>query len=221
MQRSHVGYEALSEYKRANEIAANSRIAQLDRDVYAMGVGNDKLDSIFACLPSATTAQEALDNSHKLLELSVDSRIRDQIPAVNSIKKLYDLLYDARFYDNYEYKAELRNAFLHADLILYTISEAHSVFRSGLMDKESYNTWAAYVADVGAHPLFLLSVYNAHRYGYIDADFAYEIREILVNNKKTRMVVATLYSEMFEDKKWAYSVGKEGIGKHKPTKYAK
>lgn len=217
----YAGLSALDEYKRANMIAAYARISQLDRDVYTMGMNNDKFDSLFAFTPIATTPDEVKNNSMKLLSLSVDSRIRDQIPRINSIEELFNILYSCEEYDNSAYKTELRNAFMHADLMFYTVAEAHSVFKAGLMTKEDYKTWAAYVTDVGAHPLFLLSVYNAYEGGYIDADFAYELREILIKNQKTSIVIETLYPEMFKDKKWAYSVGKDGIGNHKPTKYAK
>lgn len=215
----YVGFDALHEYKRSNIEAANARIAQIDRDVYTISINNDKFDSLFAYLPDANSAEEVKKNSKILLSLAVDEELKDQIPEIESIEGLYDLLYSATSYHDSKYKAQLRNAFTHADLIFYVVAEAHGAFVSDLMEDSSYKTWAAYAFDVGTNPLFLMSVFLAHKFGYVDKTFAHEIREILMNNKRTSIVVKTLLPEMYNDKNWADKVGDQYIKNHTPTKY--
>jgi len=216
-----VGFEALSEYKRANMEAVNARMTQMDRDIYNLHINNDKFNAIFAYLPDGSSADEVRKNSRKLLGLSVDSRVRDEIPEIKDIEGLYDLIWGADDFDDKSFKTELRSASTHADLIFYMVAEAHSAFVAGLMNESDYKAWAAYVLDVGTHPLFLVSIYNAHEIGYVNRDFAYEIREILMKNNRTSIVVKTLYPDMYTDKKWADKVGAKYIKKHTPTKYVR
>lgn len=97
----------------------------------------------------------------------------------------------------------IRKAYLVADMMLYLVFDVYDAHANGHLDDETWQTYAAYITDVGDHPLFLSAVAYGRRVGYLTKDFCTELKERLSRRSRQQQAVAAIYRDMMSDSDWA------------------
>lgn len=118
-----------------------------------------------------------------------------------TVQELKVYLWDAdQFHVDVEHKARLRRQYDVMDLVFYHLERVHSYTSSDFrpMSKAEANTWLGLLKNVGPNPLLLVSIMDAHEYGYISPEFAKWVQNTFREHKDAA-VVAYFYPHLLED----------------------
>jgi len=208
-----VGWKAFRVYKEANEYSkkanlesTNARLAALDRDAYTEALKNDKLNIIFADFPTPSNIQEALAITQQLIIETSGAMYKNSALEWEHIRELYNIVYGFNNFSE-EYRKNLRKAAIHSDLIFYIVDDAFTAYTEGMLPQDYYDTWKAYLYDVGKSPIFILSIYLAYNMGFLDEPFAKELQKVLQGYNKSYAMLNAIYPEML-NQNWPKEIGK-------------
>lgn len=89
---------------------------------------------------------------------------------------------------------------------MYLLYNAYEAMEAKLMTNEDFDSWTAYLGDIGDHPLFLVAIRNWHDSGYFTASFARKLKDTLLDYERAYATIDRYYGEML-DPNWADSIG--------------
>ncbi len=197
-----VGKDALSEYKKMNMVAMSTALLNMDKDIFRKLSEKTYLQAMFVEPSNGTT-------SHQITNLFLKKESQ-KLQDWKDIPDLYEKLFGFNEFDNYDNsdKSRLREAYFVGEDILYLVVNAHEARRYSLISDSDWESWAAYIDDLGTNPLFLAAIYCGHKYGYITQDFAELLKTRLMKKEDISKVIKTIYHDM-DKRDWVQRVGKE------------
>lgn len=205
-----LGYYALNEYKRANEenqiantVQANNTLYVMDRDIYDPGKAREHLEPFWAQVPKNFKPRDRARERIKLLLGDYSQDNWKNIAEFNCI-----MLYSPEAMRKPQLNI-LRDCTGLAERILYLLYAGFDHFTNKLIDEKDYDTWLAYLKDIGDHPIFLAALYNGHFMGYLDPEFCNLIKNKMVKIPWVLATINEIYPEMLEPG-WADCAGKMG-----------
>ena len=123
------------------------------------------------------------------------------------VEDLYTIIWNFTDEKSISWKSLLRDAYIFSEQILCLTYNAYAgrspeVFHiRPIMDEEAYETWVAYINDLGSHPVFLSAIFGSILEGSIKCGYALEMKKILFMNKKNKLMIHTIFPEM-ENPHW-------------------
>lgn len=109
-----------------------------------------------------------------------------------NVTNIHTMLWDKESFDSSN-GVRLRIAYTEAENELGLIAKAFHAREMGVIDTRIWETWAAYIDELGGHPLFLTAIYEGRTHGYYTPEFLKEVVSRLVENKDICEVVTNIY----------------------------
>lgn len=197
-----VGYQALQAYRNQNNAQMVNSLLGSDTEFYKMMMDKPNLQGIFAIPPRNQNVKET---ATKLLKIIINDKDDKICSDWNDIPNLCENLFKLEDYNN-ENKQKLREAEFLCELTLFDILTAFEAKNYDLITEDDYNTYGAYVKEIGGNPLFLCAVYLSHREGYITRRFAKDIRRRLLADPERKRTIEVIYPDLLKDD-WVERVG--------------
>lgn len=211
-----IGFFALKEYKASSKASTESFLMALDKQVYQKLHEKPYLQALFAHPPENIYPTIGCKQLLLLfLNEENDNKKKDLSFTWKDIPDLYSKLFQAEGFNN-EDRIRLREGYFIAEDILYIMLNAYQFLESKMYSEDDYETWIAYIYDLGHNPLFWTAFYCGHKYGYVDQGFAANLVEHIKGlepQNNILIMLKDLYPELFEDG-W---VGR--LGERRATKY--
>ena len=226
------GLFALNTYQTTNVIAVRNALETRDsqaREIYYTK-GGRRLMQIFLNEPGDEVTDEASCKqvrdkiepwARSAILAVVEPTHRDKVPQWRSIHDLYYSLFDlstgssSGMYD-------IKQGFFHTVDLLYIIVDAYIAKEQHVFDEAEYESWAAYIYDLGANPYFLMAVMDGHEFGYFTKAFSREIwrRFSKENNPRLHCFAQALYPKLAVEleKEWMDDWGKLRVMDHRRAK---
>lgn len=206
-----VGFLAWTEYRNSNKVNAESMLLNMDRQIYQKVAEKPNLQALFARMPINT---DAIIGSQQLLKLFL--RKKEHLSfRWKDIPDLHDKLYQYEGF-NAPDRVKLREGLLLAEDILYILVNSYMAYSSSMESKTDFETWIAYVYDIGQHPLFLTAIYGGHKYGYMDPEFAAYLIKRMRESKDIEAILKAVYPDMLKED-WPSRTGKGWVQKNEMT----
>ncbi|RJO60290.1 hypothetical protein C4544_05360 [candidate division WS5 bacterium] len=196
-----VGKDALSEYKKMNMVAMSTAILNMDKEIFKKLSDKPYLQAMFVEIPNEIT-------SHQVINLFLEKESQ-KFEDWKDIPSLYDKLWGFNEFDNKDNsdKSRLREAYFIGEEVLYVVLNAHEAHRQLLISDGDWESWAAYIDDLGTNPLFLAAIYCGHKYGYISKEFAEILKQRLMKKDDISRVIKSIYPEMINSD-WVDRIGR-------------
>lgn len=209
-----VGFFAYLEYHKSNLISLNSQLYTQDREYYKKIDTKPHVLAVFAVRPKDI---DVMSGANKMLLICAGSnRLSFKW---KDVPDLYEKLYQVDGF-NIKDRIRLRDALDMAENILYLVYNVYDAVHTSKKDfiignlffAKDYDiigseTWYAYLNELGENPLFLAAIYKAHKYGYLDQDFAAFIQKRFRGSGRIKEVLKVIYPELVKDDKWPSKVG--------------
>ncbi|MGW8158434.1 MAG: hypothetical protein ACWGKN_07910 [Desulfoprunum sp.] len=195
------------ELKKQSKIQIELSLRTAENAVYEMTAKEEYLMAFFADPPDKDFS---FADAQKYVNLFLE---KNSFDGWNNAEELLNRLYDPN--DNFHdpNKVRLRKAFDLAEHLLYLLQDAHSSYQANILCEAQYETWIAYVDDMGFNPLFLAALYFGHSSGYISKDFAIHIKERLLRNDVNKQSAGIIYKKLLQED-WIDGLGKRGYNDH-------
>lgn len=209
---------ALVEYKitndeavKANMIACQSKLDEFENRIVCQLPENDFLNAVWVYSDKRhTTIKEDADAKLKaLLCENGASGKKDLGFQWTNVEELELQLWSEDSFkpDNARKLKPIRQAYNMLEQVLYLVESAYYAQEAGMLPKDAIENYAAYIDDIGCHPLFLEAIYFRHYGGYFQADFARFLKTRIENKPENKAIAEKLYPEMFNNPKWAEETG--------------
>lgn len=188
-----IAKKAFEEYKQLNRIEAEAALINMDYVLNKELIDKPYLQSLYAIPPVEMSAEK---KAQFLVNICLDSNSKQKSLIVwKDIPDLYNKLWEGRDFHN-KHKYRLRKLYNYSENILSLIMNAYSAYEERIIRKESWNTFAGYLRDVGANPIFLCAIYGFCKQGYCDNKSAEIIRRIILEKPENREIVSVIYKDM-------------------------
>lgn len=186
---------ALNEYKKTNILAYASQCQSIERELCLMEMEKDHLGAIWVVIPDDIKGKKRADMMiDTILAAGGQTESTPKIEWEN-VSDLEVLLYKPSSFTNNNFKC-LRDAYLYAEAVLYLVSDVYMAYQQGLVSDSTFNTYRAYIKDLGGHPIFLHAVWFGHKSGYYSSEFALFLQEELQKEADTKEIIEVIYPEL-------------------------
>jgi hypothetical protein len=211
-----VGVMAYDEYRKANSlaeganrIAVSSQLNDKDKAIAALALDKDKphMDAIWVELPATLKGKQRADAQlEAIITAGQKAKIAPgRLPKWTTLEELNTVMYSESAFRSADMR-KLREVYLLSELILYTVNDAYQAAQEKMITPEQRDTFAAYLDDIGEHPLILSSIWYGHQGGFITKDFAAFLQQRLLKNAQAKQLAMQVYPELLADS-WPRTVG--------------
>lgn len=200
-----IGYWTYHIYRKQLEVQMFKGLTDQDQAILEKNRQKSHLEAFYVELPKG---MDPLERADRRIRLIVDEERLGR--PWRDIADLACLLFEEEDFHS-PAKARLRATYGAAEDMLYLLSNVFNAYSAELLAKEDYQTWVAYLPEVGDHPLFLTAVFYWHDANYLSTELAAELRDRLCRpNTHTRATIEALFPEMIEAN-WPGRVGQGKI----------
>jgi hypothetical protein len=195
--------EQKKEMTNANRIQSVITFRSAESEIYKAIWSKPELMAIFADFPDGK--EPNIDIAHDLVKLLCEKKTNCIEPWDNA-QELLAILYEPK-HENFHSKDKqsIRAAYDLAEQLLYLVADAYSAKQYNIITEQEYNTYQAYIHDVGYNPLFIAAISFGHSSGYIEKSFALELQKEMETKKlngRNWKMLKIVYKEMTEPN-WA------------------
>lgn len=199
-------WHAIEKNTESNLVASRAQLYETEHVVLSREFekAGGKLLSMYA-KPKSSVQDPVLycEQRMKPLLASITADFWTEIDANGQKREPVDVLYD-KFYgleafaDNAApHVAEMRAMYAHMGTVLDHMHSAYD-FDQAIKDPE-FSTWKGYIDDIGAHPIFIVTIKSWKQQGYLSYYFAEFLQSELRRDPLNRKVVDYFYPEMKND----------------------
>lgn len=197
---------ALREYKTTNMLTRAAQFQSVERELCTMQMAKKHLGAIWVVIPDDIRGKKRAD---LMIDTILNVSSHDKSISKHDWKNVEDLemlLYQPSSFSDEDLQ-NLRDAYLYMESILYLVFDVFIAKEQGLVSPAIFNTYSAYLKDLGGHPLFLHAVWFGYQSGYFNSDFAKFLKSELQNKVEIKEIIETIYPEMLLPD-WSNKVGK-------------
>jgi hypothetical protein len=194
-----LSYRELEKNRESNLTTCRAQIYEGDRALFEREYQdqNGSLNSIY--FDPEQLKQKPEDYAAERLKLISASYFSEAELQSLTLDKIFDAIYGLgaveRRHSVPNDATDVRRAARHIEAYLYHLESVSDYSYEHVITKDEWLTWRAWFANIGPHPLLLLSVRIGVDNKYISRGFAEDIREALLEDSANRQVIEKFYPE--------------------------
>jgi hypothetical protein len=208
---SIIGLIAWTESREANRLNIDMQQGADDSKLYEFLLADPSLSGLFVEFKGETNILVTANKKIWLLvstnndEFSMFCNAATNPVPWRTVQELNDYLWDGRnFYD--ERQIRLRKAYNLMEWISGQAEYAFEAYRKGLLPKDDFQSWMAWIDLLVTHPLFLASLQDEHDYDFPSKEYCAFLRQRILDQPQGRELLSGIYRNML-DSAWTNSIG--------------